>query len=37
MTTRQVLMSHICGHDNRHLGEMESLKVLLGLRGSVTL
>ena len=37
MTIGQVFMSHIYGHDSRHLGEMEYLKGLLGLRGSVTL
>ncbi len=37
MTVGQVLMSHIYGHDNRHMGEMEYLKGLIGLRGSVTL
>ncbi len=37
MTTGQVIMTHIYGHGNRHLGEMEYLKGLLGLRGSVTL
>ena len=37
LTVGQVIMTHIYGHDNRHLGEMEYLKGLLGLRGSVTL
>ena len=37
MSTGQVIITHIYGHDNRHLGEMEYLKGLLGLRGSVTL
>ena len=37
MTISQVLMTHLYGHDNRHLGEMEYLKGLVGLRGSVTL
>ncbi|MBI2855686.1 MAG: DinB family protein [Chloroflexi bacterium] len=33
----QVYMTHIYGHDNRHMGEMEYIKGLMGLRGSVTL
>ena len=37
MTVGEVLVSHVLGHDNRHLGEMEYIKGLLGLRGSVTL
>lgn len=37
MTLGQVLTTHIYGHDNRHLGEMEYVKGLLGMRGSVTL
>ena len=37
LTVEQVIITHIYGHDNRHLGEMEYLKGLLGLRGSVTL
>ncbi len=37
MTTGQVITTHIYGHDNRHLGEMEYVKGLLGLRGSITL
>lgn len=37
LTTGQLLMTHIYGHDNRHMGEMEYLKGLLGLRGSITL
>jgi hypothetical protein len=37
LATGQLIMTHIYGHDNRHLGEMEYIKGLLGLRGSVTL
>ena len=38
MTVGRVLMSHVFGHDNRHMGEMEYIKGLgLGVRGSITL
>jgi hypothetical protein len=37
LATGQLIMTHIYGHDNRHMGEMEYIKGLLGLRGSVTL
>ncbi len=37
MTIGQIIVSHIAGHDNRHLGEMEYIKGLMGMRGSVTL
>ena len=37
MTIGQVVVTHIYGHDSRHLGEMEYIKGLLGLQGSVTL
>ena len=37
LATGQVITTHIYGHDNRHLGEMEYIKGMLGLRGSVTL
>ncbi|MAF53452.1 MAG: DinB family protein [SAR202 cluster bacterium] len=37
MTIGQIIVSHVVGHDNRHLGEMEYIKGLMGLRGSVTL
>ena len=30
-------MTYIYGHDNRHMGEMEYIKGLLGLQGLVTL
>ena len=33
----QLITTHIYGHDNRHMGEMEYIKGLLGLRGSITL
>ncbi len=33
----QLIITHIYGHDNRHMGEMEYIKGLLGLRGSITL
>ena len=33
----QLIMTHVYGHDNRHMGEMEYIKGLLGLRGSITL
>ena len=33
----QLFVTHIYGHDNRHMGEMEYIKGLLGLRGSITL
>ena len=37
LTVGQAIVTHIYGHDNRHLGEMEYIKGLIGLRGSVTL
>lgn len=37
LTTGQVLLTHIYGHDSRHMGEMEYIKGLMGLRGSITL
>ena len=37
MTVGELLLSHIYGHDSRHLGEMEYIKGLLGLRGSATM
>ena len=37
IATIRVILTHIYGHDNRHLGEVEYIKGLLGLRGSVTL
>ncbi len=33
----QLFITHVYGHDNRHMGEMEYIKGLLGLRGSITL
>ena len=37
MTVGELLLSHLYGHDSRHLGEMEYIKGLLGLRGSATM
>ena len=37
LTQGQLIITHIYGHDNRHMGEMEYIKGLLGTRGSVTL
>lgn len=37
LTMGQVILTHIYGHDSRHMGEMEYIKGLMGLRGSVTL